>query len=178
MRCTSRGKEPSDPPKYCSQRCVGWFTLELRAYTAVLTKLECRVRARGDFRSIPWMSTTGDPEPLGVPESSAADPNRSSSRISSSIWSRKILTSRSASESCRIRAWSPPASVRAFAMSWRPPNTYLGHVGGRGRRSIIAPTRANKIDDIRHVFIREPPGKAGHSKLRRCVGRARRLRAV
>jgi hypothetical protein len=33
-------------------RCVGWFTAVLRAYTTVLTRLECRVRVRGDFRSI------------------------------------------------------------------------------------------------------------------------------
>src|SRR5580658_7137244 len=54
----------------------------------------------------------------------------------------------------------------------------LGHVGGRGRCSTVAPTRANKLHDIRHIFIREPPGKAGHRELRRCASRARRLRPV
>src|ERR1700733_9240064 len=35
-----------------ASRCVGWFTLVLHAYTAVLTGLECRVRVRGDSRCI------------------------------------------------------------------------------------------------------------------------------
>jgi hypothetical protein len=31
-----------------ARRCVGWFTLVLHAHTAVLARLECRVRFRGD----------------------------------------------------------------------------------------------------------------------------------
>src|SRR6202050_3322574 len=54
----------------------------------------------------------------------------------------------------------------------------LSHVSGRDRRSSISPTCANKIHDIRHVPIRQPPGKPRHRKLRRCASRARRLRPV